>query len=636
MKKKALLFLLIIGLCLVVPAEASVENLFPTETEMGYNVNPDEMRYKKYPVEHYSWDTVHEWFKMEGIKPVIGNPNELTTRAILGPIYSFIISINRLAIFCLQLGFNNTVLDPVLQGLESVISPISRFFYNNMFGFLSLILAGVLLAKYARGRKGEGAAAVIKTLVYTALIFGAIDNIDWLLDFVGGLVDYISLSILGIMCLSPVSGDQASTLANSKIIEVSNTLFQLYVENTWLFGEFGSISNIPVVTSAEQHAIHTKVDPSLLSIYPGQAWNELLLSLPDGDVRQKLISILCDPAIQHDPALDTSMLVSGSGGRILITFLALIVNALAAVLYSSIGILQFAGKLGIIVLTLSFIFLVAAAFFGEIGERFLRTAVGLWLFLFFLKVAASLYLGIPIAVITLLNRFNIDSAMYIIVMVLHIILNGLSVVFMPLIWKKLTPALMRATARITDTIGNPEAKLKAVTKNQLARGERVLPPRIRAESSRTKFPKKRPVESSSALPKKKQDPDADKIKNMSPRQEYKYRQKKAKTKEDAAANRENNKTAVQTEDLNKMLKRANREQNRELMDGMKDITSAKYSEQLQELENYREEQEKKHREEKAKEQVQADLKQRQIIKAISASNGAADTDGPELPPPRKY
>lgn len=636
MRRYIPIFFIALFILTMVPAsaQAGIEDIFPTEQEMGFNVNPDDLAYKKFPIDHYAWDTVHTWFKMEGIRPVTGDARELTSNAILDPIFAAIIAINRVVIFCLQVGFNNTLIDPILLSIDQAMQPIINYFFDNTYGFAALGLGVVIIIKLAQGRKGEGVAAVFKAVIYTALIFAFIDNITWFVDMVGGFADYISLTTLGVMSLAPLTGADAAALAGQKIVDISNAIFALYVENTWTFGQFGAISDLPVLTMDELHAINIKLENHAF-FFQGQPWNEIFLQFPSGEERKFLVEALVNQDIQHDPRLNTNMLYSGSSSRSLLVLLSSAVNLCALGLYGAIGIMQFASKIGIIVLTVAFCFLVVLAFFGDLGERLLKKAIGLWLFLFFFRVAAAIYLGIPILVMTLLNMFN-NGNLYVLAIFLHIIVNGAGIYFLPIIWKVITPAMIRATANTIDMIGNPKGKLQGNFSGSL-KGVRTSPPRTPVESLRSRFRENTPPRRN--VYRRPQDPDADKIKHMSPRQEYKFRQAKAATSKAKATGTKVSKVVEQEiKEEQTPIPTLTPSKNKMKDNQWKDFHIDLSEEMLEKSKEYNEELhsqiQQKEKEEKARERLNRARRERQLYRRLN--NMGKIPSQSVLIPPRKY
>lgn len=549
MKKKIALLFLVVFICsFVAPASANIEQLFPDEREMGYDIDSDKMLYKKYPVDNYTWDTVHQWFKMEGIKPVTGNAKELIIKAGTDYAMAFIIGINRLAIYLLQYGFNNNLLEPVLQSIDESLAPIKSYFFEQMYGFASLALAVVVIIKFARGRKGEGFTAIFKAVLYTALIFGLISNILWIISFVGGFCDYTALTVLGTMSLAPLTGSDVADLANQKILDLSNVIFKLYIDDMWTFGQFGTISDIPIINAHEHFELNKIVEE--LFVQPGQSWKDIFLQFPDGDIRKAIVDVFADTDIPHSPQLSTYMLEYGGGARVLLILLALVINFSALILYGIIGLFQMTGTIGIIVLTVAFCILIFFAFLGSVGERILRSAIGWWIFLFFFKIAAAIYLGIPILVMSLFN-FQFTDKTYISILVIHMIVNIVCICFIPTIWKKILPFLLRTVAKSVELIGNPKGRIKGTFRGSL-KENRVIPPIMRAESQRNKFNKKHTARHRSSEKAKLEK----EVMNMSPRQEFKYR--KAKT--EAEQEKMENNNAKLTKELTKKQEEALKKQ----------------------------------------------------------------------------
>lgn len=141
---------------------AAIDTLMPSEEEMGYDVQPADLSYRKYPISHYKWDTSHRWFVMEGLRPVTGDAEELMGTIIANIIQSVNSGMNILAIFFLQSGFTENMLDGIVGQINDLLRPVKSYFFEQVFWIVSLVLVGLMLIKYARARKGKAFPLCLK------------------------------------------------------------------------------------------------------------------------------------------------------------------------------------------------------------------------------------------------------------------------------------------------------------------------------------------------------------------------------------------------------------------------------------------------------------------------------------------
>lgn len=480
-KKKLLLCLLVCLLNSVSsPASANIEGLLPTEQEMGYTVAPNGLLYKEYPTENYGWDTSHEWFVMEGLNPKTGNSKELVGKSITDPWMALNVSLNRLSIAFLQLGFNNPLAEGVISGLNTALRPIKTYFFNQVFWLIALVVAWLITLKYAEGRKGETFMILVKAIFYPAIIFAVIDNIEWILFTLVGLADYLALAVIGTMNFAPLMGADANTLAGTKIIEISNLIFKTYIQDTWLFGQFGSIKEIPLITAEELQFLTT----NNIVANVNQIWSDVMLQYPSGsEERKAIVDILIDPSVFHSANLDTTMFVNGAETRITLALLSSLLNISGFILYLITGCIQLLSSLGLLLLTGSLPILVIFSFFGDMGERFLKQAASYWIFAASLKIAAAIFIGIPMMVMTVIN---FDSMWYLLNVGIHIIINVLGIWFLPHIWKTIAPGLIKGAVRVSSMIGNAKNRLMSSTA-AATRRYRTSPQKTRSEFRRGNF-----------------------------------------------------------------------------------------------------------------------------------------------------
>lgn len=305
-----------------------------------------------------------------------------------------------------------------------------------------------------------------------------IDQAEMLIINIAGIVNFIALTVLGVVNFSPLTGIAASELANSRIIEVSNTIFKVYIEDPWTFGQFGVIKDLPVVTNAEKSVL------PFSSIVSNMPWNEVFLQYPSGSEERKVIvEVLLDDSILHSDNLDTTMLVQGGASRTIIALLALGLNVTGLVLFGAIGAIQYISTIGIAIITGFLPILMVASFFGHIGEKWLKAGAVIWIYVAALKIAAALYIGIPMMVFRLIPA---DGVWYMITVAVHLIINGLSVFFLPKIFTTMVPAMLRGALKVTSAIGNARNRMVDLATGR-GRRYRTSPARMTSEFRRGKF-----------------------------------------------------------------------------------------------------------------------------------------------------
>ncbi|MCR8982426.1 hypothetical protein [Brevibacillus laterosporus] len=446
-----LLCLMLIGISTSVYAEApnsapskGIDLIFPDEEEMGYTSPGDQLLYKKFQNSNYKWDTAQRLFQMQGITPKVGDTGEITSTNVLRFFQDINLAIFKFTIFVFQLGFASEG-DFLIQAIEKVsdeIRPFKSYVYDNLFWFVSLFLSFIVLVKYAQGRNGEAFKAIFLALITTAAIFIAIDNLSEIMSFGLGLVDGVVLTVLGLVNFSPVQEGGVATSVGHRIVEICNTIFTLNVHQPWMFGEFGSLES-PMVTGDESGQVQKIEALQDVKISTGDDWAEVLLSYsPGSEERTELVQVLGDKQLSHDAGFNNSYLWSGAGDRWILLILSFVTNLVDAILFGGTGIIQYIGKILIIVLACVMPFLAVFGFFGKGGHQALLKVLGWFGYAFALKIAAAALVGIPMIV----NHF-ISTAMmkYAVAIAIHCFVSLVGCCLLPFVFTHIAPAIIKGT-----------------------------------------------------------------------------------------------------------------------------------------------------------------------------------------------
>lgn len=441
--KLAKCLLIFILLLPVSGASAKDNGLFPTEESMGYgNVATD---YDKYPDSHYKWDIAEKWFVIEGIRPKIGNVGILTDNTIGNTFLGITHTMTRLSIFFLQSGFSNQIFEKALKNIGPKIQKMTDYLFDNLFWITSLYMAYVIIRKYSEGRIGEAFGVIVKSVVTAAVMYGVIQNIGWFVTLAGGVVDHVSLLVLSTINFVQLTGDSAVQGAKEQIMNISNEIWSIYVEKPWTYGQLGTerVSEIPLITPDEFGKLALYGQPDFSA---GSSWKDALLRYPTGHpLRNGMIETIIDPTIAHASNIDLlqSMLQTGSD-RWITGFMAMVLSILGFALFGITGGIQFAGKIIMLSVIALLPFAVAISFLADIGQKILATMFGVFITAASFKIAAAIYVAVPMVVI---NLIDFKDGYYGDYFWVHLIVNVVALFFLPMIAKRIQPAIVNGVAK---------------------------------------------------------------------------------------------------------------------------------------------------------------------------------------------
>ncbi|MFN7253524.1 MAG: hypothetical protein ACK4M9_22525, partial [Anaerobacillus sp.] len=402
---------------------------------------PPDLNYEKHPTDHYGWDTIHKWIEIDGIRPKLGNAVELTAFMVYSIWQQVNNAIAMFTIFLLQFGFSEMdFLDDFISNIHTTMQPLRDYVFNNGLSFALLFLAAIVIIKYGQGRIGEAFVVILKALVYSALVFLVIDNVDWVIRNIDGFMNYVAMFILGLLSLSPITGQTAVEIANTQVIQVSNILFRTYIENPWVYGQFASLE-APMLSGAEINELRKTFDVSGWT-----TWRDANLAYPTGgEERLKMIDIMRDDSITHSAELDIKYFSSSAFVRLMLVGLTGLSLMPTTILYAGTASFLFLSKVGVILIAILLPFLVMLSFLGGFGERALRKTLGIWINLFSWVIAAALFIGIPILITNIIDvsELNIFVALIILMLV-----NAVGVLLMPAIVLFIAPGVQRVAGKV--------------------------------------------------------------------------------------------------------------------------------------------------------------------------------------------
>jgi hypothetical protein len=440
--KRILLAVLVLLLLSIPSASADstsmVEKLFPGEGSMNYPA--DSLNFKQHPSENYVWDTSLEWFHMDGIKPVIGNPNALMDNSVATSVMKAATLLTRLGIFVLEFAYSTDFVPDTMQQLQPYISSLSDFFYNRLSGTFFLVLGFYIVFAYARGRSGLAVQHLFLSLLLVATIGIGVNNMDYLVESGEGLSNYVGTTVLGTIQLSPFEGD-ATDVAKQRIISTGNFLWDLNVTFPWKDGEFGTLDTVNV-TREEKNELLEKYN---VDIGNGQSWADVILSYsPGSDERKAIVKVLSDVNIQHDGNFSPANFAeNGITDRLLLSFCALGVSLVAFIFFLILCAFLLMAKFALVVGAVFSPIFVPVPLLVRIGQGILQKFLGVMLIAMALIIAASLYLGVVLMAMYVVTLIPFFQSSLVVKQFVYILILLVGILFSPKIITKIMPAVAR-------------------------------------------------------------------------------------------------------------------------------------------------------------------------------------------------
>lgn len=414
-----------------------VNDLYPTEEELKVNTSI-EMEYKKVPPEHYKWDSNLKFAEWDGIFPELKNPGDVTENTIAAAVFRSGVQLVRFGIFLLQMGFSTNILTASIGELDGKISVLSEHFFTKVFPAAATLLLAFMIVAYMRGQKGEMIRIMLVAFIVSVLFIGGIKNISTLSQATSGIIDDLSISVLGITNLDGnMNSESAKSGGLKRLAESNNMIWQVTVDQPWTSGQFAS-QKAPTVLDDEKSKLRDKG----ITVSTGETWKDLFLQYAPGSIeRTALVDVLADEDIQHASKAASDMMKelappvrSGVG---IIAF----VNSLAFLILAAIvgGLMNVSGILllgGIVASPI----MVPMPFLANVGMDIVKKYLSLMISFGLLKVTATIYLSI---IMLLLFFINLVDWHFWIVQGLTLLVLAVGIYLSPKIWKQMTPGLAR-------------------------------------------------------------------------------------------------------------------------------------------------------------------------------------------------
>ncbi len=441
MKNKVLMFMLLVILFYSLPMNVLASNgeLFPTNEELGIDDHGYELLFEKYPYEHYSWDNNLVFFKLNGIKPEVGDPEAISMNTIENTFLHGVVTVMKGTIFILQLAVHLDFVESGVAEIKDEIIAVKDVFFDEVFGIFVLVLIGYMVLAYAIGNTGLAIRHFLIALVLIAMFVGLVEKIDWVVGTSANLASSIGGTVLGIANLSPIINESATSVAENKIIDTANNLWQLNVMDIWRMGEFGTRDDV-FVTDKEQE----KLKDEDITVNVGDSWTDALLEYhPKSEKRMAMVKVLADDEIEHDPKFNPGMLKeAGAVDRMGDAIFALFSVIIGLVFFAIVGGYIIIASLGFVLLAAASPIVVPLPLLVGIGYSMLRKYLGLFFTAVAFIIASYFYMGIVILALFIVSKI---TTIYLAVFILNSIVLSIGIVLSKKIVSSMAPAVFRLT-----------------------------------------------------------------------------------------------------------------------------------------------------------------------------------------------
>ncbi len=413
--------------------ESVINNLYPTEVEMGIETNI-ELEYKKVPPEYYKWDSDLKFAEWSGIFPELKNPGDVTENTIAAAIFRSGVQLVRFGVFLLQMGFSTNILTASLDEIDGKISALSEHFFKKVFPAASTLLLIFMIIAWVRGQKGEMVSMLLVALLASTLLIGGIKYIDDLAQVGSDIIDDLSLSVLGITNLDG-NENSARDGGLKRLAQTNNMIWQVTVDLPWTSGQFGSLKP-PGVTGKESGMLSVK------NVSVSGNWKDLFLSYAPGSIERKaLVDVLADEDIDHEGEAASNMMKElGPPVRSMVGLISF-VNSLAFLLLTIVvaGLMNVSGILllaGIVAAP----FMVPLPFLAHIGMGWVKKYLGLMIQFALLKISATVYISIVMLLLFLLSLLDWH---FILIQGMTLLILSVAIYLSPNIWKRMSPGIAK-------------------------------------------------------------------------------------------------------------------------------------------------------------------------------------------------
>ncbi|ERI07231.1 MFS transporter [Aneurinibacillus aneurinilyticus] len=417
-------------------ADSIINNLYPTEKDMKIDVPGMKPAYKEAAPENYKWDTALQIVEMNGIIPQWNGPSDTMDNSFASMIFRWSVAIVRMGIFIFQLGFSTNIFADGIKEIEGQIQATTNTIYGQVFSLASLFTMIFVLIKWINGEKGKMMKLFFGSFILSGIMMGLIQNIGDVTREASKLSDGVSIMTLNIANLeSPSKGEQAQAGGIKRMMETTNMLWKVIVDDPWTIGQFGSV-DAPQINVKESNELKRKG----VTVSTGGTWKtEFLKYEPGSDERKALVAVLADQDLEHSSPIASKLMHEiGPPVRTQVGWFALINSILSLILFGVVAGLMFVSGLLLLGGISVSPFAPVLPLLGEWGMRVLRTYGVFMLRFLLLKVTATLYLSIIMLLMYIVSKFSFH---YIVKQIIILGILVTAIILSPKVWKSYVQGL---------------------------------------------------------------------------------------------------------------------------------------------------------------------------------------------------
>lgn len=396
----------------------TLDQVIPSEQQMGIVPGEKTLDYKAYPPDHYAWDLGYDFIEWKGWKPVMHNPFPV----ILNGLSSFLFYVNalmvRCGIFLMQLGFHTDLVNSQL----SIILPIMDGLKTSLFlkflpYILVLLTAWMIKVGYWNNQTTRLTSGTIGAVLVLAGGLWFMGSAGQSIGWVSKTMDQITQVTMGSLAApyqsvtgEKVQGSGLLSAADQQILNTSNRMWKLFVDRPWTIGEWGREQADDIrVTADEANDIQKQAreEEVVMNVRVGNDWSHLIRqyasSMPQRDILRKTLG---SPKINHGNHSDLVNDFWGGavGTRFLIALLSLLATLTMLLFVGTIAlILVLAQEMSLAVIIIApIVFLLGI--FPERGFMLTRKWIAWVIGSLGTKVVYGFYLGLTLLISDIVAR----------------------------------------------------------------------------------------------------------------------------------------------------------------------------------------------------------------------------------------
>lgn len=395
-----------------------LDQLIPSESEMGISPGERTLDYRVYPPDHYTWDLGYDLVEWRGWRPQLNDPEPFLFNFLANILFLINALMVRCSIFLMQLGFHTDLVNSQLSLILPIMDGLKQSLFTKFLPFaLVLLVAWMVKVGYWNNQTTRLTSGVVGSILVLVGSYWFFSYSGQSIQAISQTMDKLTQVTMGSIAApyQKLTGESTTdagvtNMADQQLMVTSNRLWKLFVDRPWMIGQFNRQEGDEItMTREEVEAILDQAEEEEvnLPVKVGDSWAHWMRQFPSGMAQRDILRyVLGSQDVDHGDHADLVLLLAGSsvGIRCLVAFLSLFATLMLLLFVGTISlILVLAQEMALVIILLApLVFLFGI--FPEQGFTFMMRWVAWLIGLLGTKVIYGFYMGFTLLVADIVAR----------------------------------------------------------------------------------------------------------------------------------------------------------------------------------------------------------------------------------------